>query len=435
VAATKGLIQSPETREGRSALVVVLWIVAGAFAAAAIVVRYIPAHRAPPPDDFLTFLQAARNIASDISPYTNNPKYVYPPLLGFLGAPFSHISTIYIWKAWVGTMLVAPLIGVAAFIAIQAKRVTPVAKPIIFILCSVTLYVHYWPLYRELAFGQADTIVFPLIVLAALAASRGRPVWNGIWIGLAGLMKLWPAGIGLSLFQVGKQRRWPAVASLVGSMALAPILAVAVGGASGLKAFYTNVVDADKQHLVNDSVSGATQLLFSKSGLANPVLVSPTLRTIVALALGAWVIGLIAIAIRTSGDPVLCTFNVTFCVILLLPIAHRQYAIYALPLVWLWVLRLWQVPSVRGRDLGVAGVMAAWWVLQTISWPYNGYPPSITAVRYCIPFIADLIVCTISVLAATRRFSGIDLSVSAATGDATPHHVTSLEASGSANLR
>jgi Glycosyltransferase family 87 len=411
MAATEQLLRSPRKREPPSLLVVVLWIVAAAFTVGAIWIRYVPAHRMSPADDFLSFLQAARNVASDVSPYTNNPKYVYPPFLGFLGAPFSHISTIDIWKAWIGIILVAPLVGVVAFIAIQAKRIRPAAKPIIFILCSLTLYVHYWPMYRELIFGQSDTVTFPLIVLAALAASRNRPVWNGLWLGLAGLMKLWPAAIGLSLLQVGRRRRWPAIGSFVGSMALAPILAVAVGGASGLGAFYTHLVDADKQHLVNDSVWGAPELLFSKTGLARPVLVSHGLRELVALLLALWVVGLLVIAIRTAGDPVVCTFNVTFCVILLLPIAHRQYAIYALPLVWLWVLRLWQVPAIRGRDLAVAGVMAGWWlVAQEISWPYNGSAPSISAIQYCVPLIADVIACTVSVLAATRKFSRPDPS-------------------------
>jgi hypothetical protein len=411
MAATEQLLRNPRTSERPTAVVVVLWIVAAGFAAGAIWVRYVPAHRMSPADDFLSFLQAARNVASDISPYTNNPKYVYPPFLGFLGAPFSHISTIDIWKAWIGIILVAPLVGVVAFIAIQAKRIGPAAKPIIFILCSFTLYVHYWPMYRELIFGQSDTITFPLIVLAALAASRDRPLWNGLWLGLAGLMKLWPAAIGLSLLQVGKRRRWPAIGWFVGSMALAPILAVAVGGASGLGAFYTHLVDADKQHLVNDSVWGAPELLFSKTGLARPILVSHGLREFVALVLALWVIGLLVIAIRTVGDPVVCTFNVTFCVILLLPIAHRQYAIYALPLVWLWVLRLWQVPAIKRRDLAVAGVMVGWWVLaQEISWPYNGSAASISAVRYCVPLMADVIACTVSVLAATRRFSGVNPS-------------------------
>ncbi len=401
--AVRELFRNPRAGKRPSGTLVVLWIVAAAFAAGAIYVRYHTASRMVPGDDFLTFLKAARNVASGASPYTNNPKYVYPPLLGFLGAPFSHISTIDIWKTWIAVILVAPLVGIGAFIALQADRITPTARPIIFVLCSVSLYVHYWPMSRELFLGQTDTIVFPMVVLAAYAASRDRPVGNGLWIGVSGLLKLWPAGIGLSLFQSGRKQLWRSVAWLVGSMALAPILAAAVGGASGLGTFYTHVFDAGKQDLVNDSVWGAPQLLFSRSGLANPILVSPVLRVLVTVVLAVWIVSMLITALRTPGDPVVCTFNVTFCVILLLPIAHRQYAIYALPLLWLWVLRLWQIPAIRRRDFVVAGVMVGWWVLQTIGWPYNGSPTSIAAIRYCVPLIADVIACTVSVLAATKR--------------------------------
>jgi hypothetical protein len=180
-------------------------------------------------------------------------------------------------------------------------------------------------------------------------------------------------------------------------------MAVAVGGKSGLIAFFKNAFDAREQrNLINDSVWAAPQLLFSRSGLAHPLVVSEPLRVVVTVALASGVVALLVLALHTVGDPAACTWNVTFCILLLLPVAHRQYAIFALPLLWFWTARTLSPGRVDPRDVAVLAVLCLWWLTENVSWPYTYSPATISALRYCAPFAADLIACTASVF-GTRR--------------------------------
>lgn len=397
-------------RSGRRTTALRIWtalccLAAAAGAADLVVTRYRDAEESPPGVDFGYFLHAARNVAAGHSPYSGVKQYVYPPTIAVLLSPFSHATAHGIWKVWIAIIVGAPLVAAAAFVASQARDLAAWLWPLLFGICSFTiLYVHYWPVGRDLYLGQTDTVTLPLLVLAGLAATRGAAGLRGMWLGLAALLKGWPAALGISLFQPGLARRWRSIATLVATTALAPLLALAFGWHAGLVAFLKNAFDARQQRgLVNDSVWSAPQLMFANTGLAHPEVVSGTLRVAVSAGLAVLVVGLLLLALRTSGEPFLCMFNVTFCVLLLLPVAHRQYSVLALPLLWYWVARQLRVGRFGGRRAGellVLGVLAFWWLVQCRAWPYTYSPPTISAVRYCVPFAADLLACTASVLGA-----------------------------------
>jgi hypothetical protein len=186
----------------------------------------------------------------------------------------------------------------------------------------------------------------------------------------------------------------------VAVLLIAPVMAFALSGRLGLSGFFDNAFRARQQDLVNDSVWGAPKLLFSYSGLARPVVVSSDLQLLVSVVLAVWVIALLALTLTTKGDSPLCTWNVTFCVILLLPVSHRQYAIYVLPLLWLWAVRLIDRSERRTIDAWIFLVMLAWWVTQLFDWPYFGSSRHISSLQYCIPFFCDMVSCTVSVLGA-----------------------------------
>jgi len=377
-----------------------LWAAALAATAVLVYFRYHAASGAPVGIDFSYFLDAARNVAAGRSPYAGVKAYVYPPPMALLLAPFAHISTRELWRAWTALVVGAPVIGVAAFVLTRSGRMGWWLRPVGFALCGFTvLYSRYWPVSRDLTLGQSDTIVFAVLVLSALAASRSRPTARGALIGVAGLVKVWPAAAGLALIQPGLQRRRPALVALGAVVLVAPLSAL-VFGWTGLVGFAKNVFDARQQHLVSDSVWSAPALLFSHSGLARPVLVSGAVQVGVSAILAAGVLALLVVALRTPGDPALCTWNVTFCVLLLLPVSHRQYAIYVLPLLWWWAAGVVHRGPVDRREMVVVAVLALWWLDQTVAWPYNGSSAAISSVRYCVPFAADLVACTASVIGA-----------------------------------
>ena len=402
-----------------------LWGAALAVTGALVYVRLDSALAAPLGTDFSYSLEAARNVAAGHSPYAGVKQYVYPPPIALLLAPFAHVDVGALWQGWTTLVVVAPIVGAAAFVFSRAGRMAWWLRPVGFALCSFTLlYAHYWPLSKDLALGQADTIGFPLLTLSALAVGRSKLEAAGALIGVAGLVKVWPAVAAVALGQRGLQRGRRALVALVGTALLAPLLAL-VFGWSGLVGLLENVFDARQQHLVSDSVWGVPALLFTHSDLARPVFVSSASQVLLSAALAIWVLGLLVTALRHPGDRALCTWNVVFCVLLILPVSHRQYAIYVLPLLWWWVARSLREGPIDRRELAIVAVLVLWWIDQTITWPYNGSPATIPAFHYCVPFVADMIACTMSVLGARamdagKRDAGPGCAGSEATGERAP---------------
>jgi hypothetical protein len=204
----------------------------------------------------------------------------------------------------------------------------------------------------------------------------------------------------LVLWQRGTERRLRAAVSFVVVLMVAPVLALVVGGASGLVDFVKSAVSAGTQHLVNDSVWGAPGLLFSNSGLARPLAVSAPLQVVSTAILLIWVVGLLALALRTGGDKVMATWNVTLCVVLLLPVSHLAYSLYGLPILWLWISYLLEVKLTRWQQGIVPVVLLMWWVVQTRAWPDTGSSPTIGSLHYVVIFGANLVAVTASVIGA-----------------------------------
>jgi hypothetical protein len=386
-------------RYGNAAVLIALWVLAAAVTAVLIHQRYRGAVSGSIGADFLIYLHAAHLVATGHSPYQGNGTFVYPPTLALLLAPFIHQAPIRVFRAWTLLELAALIVGVAAFVAIQAPKLRSWLRPILFIICVVTVF-HFWPLTVGLFLGQADAFVFAALMLSAWAATRDWPATRGVFIGLAGLFKTWPAAVILSLGQRGTERRLRAVVAFVVTVLLAPVLALAFGGGSGLVDFVKSVVSARTQHLVSDSVWGAPSLLFSNSGLARPALVSAPLQVLGTAVLLIWVVGLLVVALRTSGDKVMCTWNVTFCIVLLLPVSHLAYTLYCLPVLWVWVSYILESKVLTWQQFIVPVVLFLWWIVQTKAWPDSGSSAAIGSIHYCVVFTAGLVACTASVIGA-----------------------------------
>ena len=362
--------------------------------------RWHAASTASPGIDFRYFLGAGRQIAEGHSPYAVRG-YVYPPLLALLLVPFIHIKLLTLWKLWLGLIVAAPLVGIAAFVQGLRTRRPWWLAPLVFAGCGFTLYFsHYYPMSRDLFLGQTDTLLFAALTVAAVAAAstrRGATVVRGVLIGAAGLIKVWPWAVLLSFRPSGQVMRRTVLA---GAAALAVLAAVtgAILGWSALADFFTKAFHAQTKTMVSDSVAAMPQLLFSATGLARPLVVSVPLRVAATTVLVVWVVGLLLIALRTRTDGPLRTWNVLFCIILLIPDSHRQYAICVLPLLWWWVVG---AATGRGSPARIlSAVLVIWWIEQNVAWPYNSSPHDITALRFAVPFFGDLGACTASVLGA-----------------------------------
>src|SRR5664280_576431 len=172
-------------RHGATAVKVTLWGLALLVTAVLIHQRYRGAVSGSIGADFLIYLHAAHLVAAGHSPYQADGAFVYPPTLALLLAPFIHAAPIHVFQAWTVLELAAVLVGVAAFVAIEAPKLRAWRQPILFIICAVTVF-HFWPLTIGLFLGQADAFVFAALMLSAWAASRDWPATRGVLIGMAG---------------------------------------------------------------------------------------------------------------------------------------------------------------------------------------------------------------------------------------------------------
>ena len=177
-------------------------------------------------------------------------------------------------------------------------------------------------------------------------------------------------------------------------------------GPSEFRTFFTRVFNAKSQALHSDSVGGIPRLLFSKSGLAKPLVVSSELRYLLMAILAGWVVALLVVSLRTRSDPMLCVVNTTLFVVLVIPVSHMAYSILALPILWYWIaaapvlIEGWRrTGSYPAVEVLLAVVLVGWYLVQQHAWPTDGFPTNISAVRYSVVFAANLALFSASVLA------------------------------------
>ena len=392
---------------GARVWLVAAWVGAIAVTGALLVARYRGAVRGAVGGDFMIYLNAAREVAAGHSPYLV-VGYRYPPIVALLLAPFSHSAPSHVWKVWTGLQLCALMIGLAAFVASEIPMLPRWRRPVLVAFCAVTC-LHFWPLTLELFLGQADAFVLAVLLLSVWAST---PVTRAGLLGVAGLLKGWSATFGVALLQRGVHLRRSTIVAFGVPLLIALLSTLLFGWHAGFIRFFQSVFGS-QGHLVSDSVWGVPRLLFTRTDIARPVFVSALFATLVTAALAAWVAALLVATLRTAGDPSMCMWNATLCVVLLLPASHRWYSLYAVPVLWVWTARALAARRPTRTQIAVLAVALLWWLVQTKAWPDNGSSSSITSLRYSVVFAANIVLCTTSVLGSALT--------SRREGDNTPH--------------
>jgi hypothetical protein len=369
----------------------------------------IPANPNGEGGDFWGYLHAARQIAAGRSPYhltqtQSSVGYVYSPFVALLLLPFVHVATARVWRLWTGASILA-FIACAVTVMISQSPAPRSWRRLLLVGFAVLTTLEFAPTVIDLSNGQTDALVVVSFAIAALSLERSRSVATGAFIGLGALIKTWPAAAAVALFRRGhanRRREWVGFTSTV---AVAPLLALTIGGLSQLVDFLKVTVEARSQKLVDYSVWGATRILFSHSGLARPVFASSLIRDLAALALAAWVIGLLAISLRSGASGGLEFWNVVGCVVLLLPVSHLDYSVYLLPILWIWVSRWLMAPRLGSLTFMISGALFAWWL---VLFHFYGAGSATTSSLYvAIPFFANLFAASVSTLggAVTKAHS------------------------------
>lgn len=395
----------------RVAATIAVWTVAALAAAVLSVQRFREAAFEPQPDFGGFFLPAAQAIASGGSPYSVDG-YYYSPLVALLITPFAESPVAL--EAWTLMRILAGVAACALLALACAPRGDRLRGGAVALLAVVTLFWS-WPTTLDLWAGQVQLLVLLALAVAAFAQTRGHRLLVGIALGMAAVIKTWPALFAVWLLRRGARRRGREWIGVLIAAAVAAGLALVTGGAQGLAAMLASPFAGSEQPLLAaNSVWGVPRLLFSRTPVGDPLYVSPVLQTITTIVLAILVVGLGAITLLRPGPAVVALFNTAFLVILLLPVSHYFYVICALPLLWWWGGQVLRAPRSALRWV-VFGVLAVWWVVVfRISPEGDGFMtttwPSLLRI-----FGACLVAAIVSVVAAAlldRTPAGADEAVS-----------------------
>jgi hypothetical protein len=349
------------------------------------------------PDFERVFLGAARAVLEGTSPY-DVAGYVYSPFVAFLLVPIAEQP--WARTAWIAVLVAAGLVACLAATLASVRPTHPLHRPLVFVLATGTLFLS-WTLSLELWMGQVDVLVLLAVALAMLAAAHGIRGGAGLSLGLAALVKTWPAALVLWLLRRPLRGRGLDWLGVVAAGALAVGLALAVGGVPAVVDMVAAPIRMSSQPLVAYSVWGAGTILFTDSGLAEPVLVSDALSLAVRGALAAWVVGLLVVTLRRPGSPVISLLNVAFVVVLLLPVSHYVYLLLPLPALWWWAARVLETPR-RWQPWAVTLVLLAWWYLAMRRIPPGDTYLTTDTQSFLLIFGSTLAAATVSVVAASR---------------------------------
>jgi hypothetical protein len=384
------------------------WLTAGVWVAAAIaavafgVQRFTAAAGDQQPDLGGFFLPAAQAILSGESPYSVSG-YFYSPLVALLLAPFA--STDAAIPAWTAMRIVAGIAACVIGAFACAPRGDLLRAGAVGLLAMVTLL---WsvPTSLDLWAGQVELLVLLTLVTAALAETRGWRFTSGLMLGLGAVIKTWPVLIAAWLLRSGwasRARQWMGVA-------VAALIAVALALLTGGPGAVVDMIrapfaGAEQPLLAANSVWGLPRMLFSDTPMAEPLTESSALRIATTVILVAWVAALGVIALVRPGPPVISLFNVTFLVILLLPVSHYFYVILALPALWWWTAHVSERPRSAIAWIAVS-VLALWWIVVFRIAPAGDGFVTTTWPSLLRIFAASLVAATVSVVCAAILHRG-----------------------------
>lgn len=305
------------------------------------------------------FVLAAEEVAAGRTPYSV-AGYYYSPLVALILAAVVHTGwAVEAWTALrIACGVVACLVAVVAF----TPRGAWLRRGLLTWLAVVTL-LYSWPASFDLWAGQPNLLAVLALAGTALAHRRRAQATSGLLLGLAAVVKTWPALFLAWLFRRGARgglRPWLGV----GVAALLAVLpALWLGGWRGALDMVTGPLHgANQPALAANSVWGFGRMLFSTNSVGVPLIVSPVLQQVTTSVLVLLVMGLGFLTLRRPGNDLIALYNIVFVTVLLLPVSHYYYLMYPLPALWWWVSTV--VANPRSRTAWVVtAVLVAWWVV------------------------------------------------------------------------
>lgn len=306
--------------------------------------------------DFQVYYYAARASLAGDAMYAASPPahsafgYVYPPVTVVAFYPFALVDD---WLASFALFTTVKLVGGAALVLLLVRtveRVGPSLSRIDHALVGgyVLLSIHSVP---PLFYGETNLLLALALALGFVALERGDEVRSGAAFGLAALVKVFPAGVGLWLL---RRRSWRGVGAAVATGGGLLALGVPL---FGLDAHRTWVFDAVLPRLHHDAFAGGLAPEATYVTLRRPLSVlgvDPALLPVVTAALLAPVVAYCYRDLRTPTDRLVGAYVTLVAVLLFFP----TYFVY-FPLLYFPLVPLLYLLEGRARHLFVAGALAA----------------------------------------------------------------------------
>lgn len=389
-------VETTRSAVSRRVLIGGLWLGVVVVTVALVTRRYIDATAATGLDLESFYLPAARMVAKGGSPY-DTEGYVYTPLIAVILAPIADAP--WVAQAWKGLLLTAAVVACVLGAVASTPSGWDIRRPLVLGVAIVSV-LYSWPLAHDLWYGQPNVLVLLAMTSAMVAHTRNRARSAGFALGVAAVVKTWPGGLLLWLFRSPvhlRSQQWQGV-GLAALLGLA--LTLAVGGHAALRDLVRATFQYSNQELVAYSAWGAGDYFFTQEAHAMPIVVSPLLDGLVSWSLAMALIGLALVVLRHPGDPVVALPNLMFLIILLLPVAHAEYMVLALPTLWWWTARTLRYPRSICSWLPTA-VLAIWWVvtMRVVRTTVDG---SAAQLLYALTLAVTLAAVTTSIVCAGR---------------------------------
>ncbi len=390
------------------AVVAALWSVSIAVSAVAAWWAYHRAASHTGVRDLRIYVQAAREVAAGRSPYlVTSPSlgYVYTPLVAIILAPFCHMPFSRIVEGWRAATLAG--LGVSAFVVakMSCRGGVSYLPPVVFCMSVVTA-TFAWPMSAVLQLGQVDGILVGAFSLSLFLSHRGmKRSGAGVAAGAA-MVKLWPL-LALTAFRGAiRGSRARAMCMWLGAFLIAVAMCLVFGGWRVLSVADGHLASRRGLNIISYTVWGIPRILYSKNAGAMPVVDSALLRIGATVLLAFFVLATLVFATRLAlKGSNLGFWEALGCISFLLPMSHSFYALYLLPLVWVWVARALRKEHRTTMAIAVAAAMLLWWLVMVHAWPSDlNADPWSASLPISVPFFASLLACGISVLGDWRLF-------------------------------
>ncbi len=154
----------------------------------------------------------------------------YPPTFLLMFEPLTYLTPWAAYWVWCGITLVLLVASLA--LLIPTTRSVPIATALI----VISIAIFYRPLKIHFVFQQAQILVLFLLVMMWRELQKGNDRAAGLWLGIAGLLKVFP--LFMMLYLVCMQK-WRVLAFTMIVLAAGFAITLAIVGATAFGFFHT----------------------------------------------------------------------------------------------------------------------------------------------------------------------------------------------------